>query len=112
MAARPVSLARIELARNLTELGYTCRQIAEKLGTSMRNVERYKARAYGRTWLDRKANMAQSTSKVPEFPMSDEYAWKRCRTCKAKVIDGWKFLHDADCPDYADDRDAHPRPVL
>lgn len=41
---------------------------------------------------------------------ADEYKWRRCRICKARVLDGWLYLHDTDCPEYHDDESQHPPP--
>ena len=47
---------------------------------------------------------------VPKPADTDEYNWYRCRHCKARVLDGWTYLHDSDCPRYRDDENEHEPP--
>jgi hypothetical protein len=104
-------------AQRLRELGYSCEQVRKEMHVARRTIERYWARTNVGPTLREKIEKAVSPVKESAFWKShglgqvDEYAWKRCPTCKAKVIDGWSFLHDGDCPQYADDRNAHPRPA-
>lgn len=112
MPAHPVSPERIRTVRELVELGLTSRQISRKLDCSIRTVDRYRSAMAGEPALQEKLAVKESSFwKGRSFPLSDEYEWKRCRECRAQVLDGWAHLHDEDCSSYADDRRMHPRPV-
>jgi hypothetical protein len=96
----------------LTAEGYSSRQIGLMMGRSTRTVDRYRSIGNGTRKHDKKAEAALvQLGKNITHADWDEYRWKRCRTCKAQVLDGWAHLHDEDCPNHHDDRRDHPTPT-